>query len=211
VTEILLVCCVIASLAYTALKVKNQVHMLQLNSYRNERYWRWASKNPARLFGPRELLPLAGLPLIAAGYQTAGMLVWLAGNGLLMWTAAKPVEKKKLVYTFRVKRLLTVITLLLAAVGIAGALIRSGPLGVLTALALANLWPFGLVLLGNTLAGPVEKAIQGHYYRQAKDKLRQMPALTVIGVTGSYGKTSTKHVLAKILSAKYNVLMTPES
>ncbi|MBU2462326.1 UDP-N-acetylmuramoyl-tripeptide--D-alanyl-D-alanine ligase, partial [bacterium] len=33
----------------------------------------------------------------------------------------------------------------------------------------------------------------------------------VIGITGSYGKTSTKHILAHILSQKYKVLATPES
>jgi UDP-N-acetylmuramoyl-tripeptide--D-alanyl-D-alanine ligase len=38
-----------------------------------------------------------------------------------------------------------------------------------------------------------------------------MPNLRIIGVTGSYGKTSTKHYLYRILSEKYNVLMTPGS
>ena len=38
-----------------------------------------------------------------------------------------------------------------------------------------------------------------------------MPNLIVIGVTGSYGKTSTKYVVNTILSQKYNTLMTPES
>ena len=36
-----------------------------------------------------------------------------------------------------------------------------------------------------------------------------MPDLKIIGVTGSFGKTSTKHYLYRILSEKYNVLMTP--
>lgn len=38
-----------------------------------------------------------------------------------------------------------------------------------------------------------------------------MPDLKIIGVTGSYGKTSTKHYLNRILSEKYDVLMTPGS
>lgn len=38
-----------------------------------------------------------------------------------------------------------------------------------------------------------------------------MPHLTIIGITGSYGKTSTKHYLYRILSEKYNVIMTPGS
>ena len=38
-----------------------------------------------------------------------------------------------------------------------------------------------------------------------------MPNLKIIGITGSYGKTSTKYILNTILSQKYNTLMTPES
>lgn len=38
-----------------------------------------------------------------------------------------------------------------------------------------------------------------------------MPELQVIGITGSYGKTSSKYILSTILEQKYNVLMTPES
>lgn len=38
-----------------------------------------------------------------------------------------------------------------------------------------------------------------------------MPRLKVIGITGSYGKTSTKHYLNRILSEQFEVLMTPGS
>lgn len=40
---------------------------------------------------------------------------------------------------------------------------------------------------------------------------KTLPGLTVIGITGSYGKTSAKNFLHALLSVKYNVLMTPES
>lgn len=38
-----------------------------------------------------------------------------------------------------------------------------------------------------------------------------MEDLVVIGVTGSYGKTSTKHILAQVLGVKYHVLATQKS
>lgn len=41
--------------------------------------------------------------------------------------------------------------------------------------------------------------------------LKACPDLKVIGITGSYGKTSVKYYLSTVLKAKYNVLMTPES
>ena len=44
----------------------------------------------------------------------------------------------------------------------------------------------------------------------AKIKLKQLSKnLTVIGITGSYGKTSTKEILAHLLSVKFQVCKTP--
>ena len=63
----------------------------------------------------------------------------------------------------------------------------------------------------NTVNSPIEKHIQKTFYNKAKKKLEDMPNLRVIGITGSYGKTSTKYAVSTILSQKYNVLMTPES
>ncbi|OIP75323.1 hypothetical protein CO121_00385 [bacterium (Candidatus Gribaldobacteria) CG_4_9_14_3_um_filter_36_15] len=46
--------------------------------------------------------------------------------------------------------------------------------------------------------------------RKARQKREKFKNLLVIGITGSYGKTSTKEFLAAILSKKYNVLKTEE-
>ena len=45
----------------------------------------------------------------------------------------------------------------------------------------------------------------------AKEKLESFSNLKVIGITGSYGKTSCKNILNDILSIKYNTLATPKS
>ena len=45
----------------------------------------------------------------------------------------------------------------------------------------------------------------------ASKKLKSMPSLKVIGITGSYGKTSSKNILNDILSVKYYVLPTPKN
>ncbi|MDR1020032.1 MAG: UDP-N-acetylmuramoyl-tripeptide--D-alanyl-D-alanine ligase [Synergistaceae bacterium] len=68
-----------------------------------------------------------------------------------------------------------------------------------------------VTLLSNAINAPLERAINRWYIEDARRILRGMPGLTVIGVTGSYGKTSTKYFLQRILSSKFNVLMTPES
>lgn len=45
--------------------------------------------------------------------------------------------------------------------------------------------------------------------KKAKEKMASLSNVKVIGITGSYGKSSTKEFLATILSAKYKVAKTP--
>ncbi|PIS39980.1 MAG: hypothetical protein COT32_02190, partial [Candidatus Nealsonbacteria bacterium CG08_land_8_20_14_0_20_36_22] len=47
--------------------------------------------------------------------------------------------------------------------------------------------------------------------KKAKEKKEQFKNLIVIGITGSYGKSSTKEFLATILSEKFKVLKTPKN
>jgi len=45
--------------------------------------------------------------------------------------------------------------------------------------------------------------------KNAKEKMKKFKKLLVIGITGSYGKTSTKEFLYKLLSQKYKTYKTP--
>jgi len=47
--------------------------------------------------------------------------------------------------------------------------------------------------------------------RKASKKMRSLKNLKVIGITGSYGKTSTKEFLYDILKNEFNVLRTPKN
>lgn len=66
-------------------------------------------------------------------------------------------------------------------------------------------FPAGLLML------PVEKSIHSHFIRMAKEKLADMPGLTVIAITGSYGKTSTKFMIRDLLNERFRVCATPGS
>ena len=74
----------------------------------------------------------------------------------------------------------------------------------LTPLFLPCLVPFVHICLK-----PMEKLISNNYLKKARKKLELFPDLIKIGITGSFGKTSTKNFLATILSEKYNTCATP--
>lgn len=46
---------------------------------------------------------------------------------------------------------------------------------------------------------------------KARKKMQSLPKVNVIAVSGSYGKSSTKEIVAAVLSEKYNVIKTPLS
>ena len=183
-------------------------HMLQLNSYRPERYQKWCLENDKRIVTVRRLLPALLIPAmflpIPYGY--------VVGAAVLLITAFCNLpgkSKKPLVVTARVKRLFftqAVLTVLILTVCYFLSYLRA--LGIVCVL---SLLPFIIVGVANYCNLPIEKAIANHYVRDAKKRLRMHHNLTVIGITGSYGKTSTKTFLQALLSVKYNVLMTPES
>ena len=147
---------------------------------------------------------------------------------IVKWKKERKEAKKKLVYTARVKRLLffTFIAAYLVATSIEVSTVNFY-LNSFTELEATGLffaqkvWQFGLmiltmpiiVILGNFLAWPIESIINDHYISSARWKIirPKFGHLIRIGITGSYGKTSTKFILKTILSEKYNVLATPES
>jgi UDP-N-acetylmuramoyl-tripeptide--D-alanyl-D-alanine ligase len=67
------------------------------------------------------------------------------------------------------------------------------------------------VIIASWLMLPIETAVNRWYMKDAVRRRTSMPELKVIGITGSYGKTSTKNIIHKIASQKHLSLMTPES
>lgn len=188
--------------ALWAAVVRYDVHMFQHNSYRTERYARWFPS------GHKTMRAVVIAALAIAGFW-ANPVFWGFSAVLMAWMAwreFRTVYKRPIVYTMRVKRLF--LTAAVVTVAVVATMIRFAPdYAAATALALLAL-PV-VMLVANLINKPLEAAISRWYYNDAKRILRSMPNLTIIGITGSYGKTSTKHYLYRILSERYNVLMTP--
>lgn len=203
-------------------------HMFQQNSYKPREYGEWLRMhtNVGRLLG-KSLYAAVSLPLVLVGNRGCLIAACLM-NGMTIWVNKPHKAKKPLVYTPRVKRLLvtTGIIWILAAlvicfpwlyVSLCGmTVLQMGGTGLhplfrnlsLVLLILFLLQPV-LLLLVNLINHPVELAINRHYIQDAARILREMPGLRIIGVTGSYGKTSVKYFLNTLLSSQRNVLCTP--
>jgi UDP-N-acetylmuramoyl-tripeptide--D-alanyl-D-alanine ligase len=148
-----------------------------------------------------------------SSYQWGGFRRWMRGEGWgfpLNYIPFFPrgKAKKPLVLTSRAWRLLITLFVLLGAAGWAAYCFADGGVRYSVLAAGYLLLPF-LLVLGNVFLMPVQAAINSHYIRDARKMLR--PGLIIIGITGSYGKTSVKNYITQLLSLKYNVLATPAS
>ena len=186
------------------------VHMFQQNSYKPREYAEWMQvhSNVGRLLG-KCLYAVISLPLVLIGNR--GCMIAACVMNIMTILVNKPQPAKKpLVYTNRVKRIL-ITTFLIYVIAILLSLFAGGyrwRVFEVVLLTLFILQPF-LILLVNLINRPIELAIDRYYINDAARILREMPNLKIIGVTGSYGKSSVKYFLSALLSSQYNVLHTP--
>lgn len=205
-------------MAFTLLaELRRDLMMLQQNSYRTDRYMRWLrtsgdSTSISRLLAIVILfIGLSGLRLeiVAMG----GMCVF---GMIASWRLLTARYKKPLVMTKRAMRIYaTSVTLSLVCIVAVLWIFTDNPESATAVAAIAFTAAYCLshaIIMGaNTILNPWEKAINRRYYNDARDRLKSMPALKIIGITGSYGKTSTKHYLYRILSEHFDTCMTPGS
>jgi len=189
---------------------RHHLHMLQQNTYVNKEYWGWLKKQSIwlRAFVALVLLLRTFFPGFSWMHMLSCLLYFLLCFAWLP-LRRKPA-KKPLAFTKRMKRLFACTAALLLLYSLPALLLF--PLRVsVCMLLLAAACPWAFVLLANALMKPVEKHINMGFFRSAQSKLRSMPGLTTVGVTGSYGKTSVKMILGAILGEKFETLVTPHS
>lgn len=75
-------------------------------------------------------------------------------------------------------------------------------------LLLLNILALGCILLAIIAVTPIADFQKKRIAKKAKLKMQEMKKVRTIGITGSYGKTSTKEFLYSILSQKFKVIKT---
>ncbi|HWF57160.1 MAG TPA: UDP-N-acetylmuramoyl-tripeptide--D-alanyl-D-alanine ligase [Candidatus Dormibacteraeota bacterium] len=213
-----------AWLALLARVVLVAARMYQIEEYQAARLFDWGAGRRWLLHRSALLAaaPIAVMTVVALtagtgpGLRAAVAGAWIAGLGAahLSWRWLAP--KKELVYTPRLRRLLATAALTAAVLAAGMALLlAAGPLwaGALLATALSagvSALSMALAVAANALNAPLEGAVRRGFQRRARARLERFHPL-VIAVAGSYGKTSTKHILAHLLEQYGSTLATPKS
>lgn len=187
-------------------------HMLQLNSYRPERYKKWCRDHDEQLVNVRHLIPFLCIPAMWLNGKVELTVLYAVAAAILLLTGLLNIPKKAkkpLVYTPRVWRLLVCqAVLLILMLLLCWCITPVRAVGVLGLISIVIwLWTGAAAYI----MLPLENHFAKGFVKDAARILSEHKHLTVIGITGSYGKTSVKTFLHALLSVKYNTLMTPGS
>ena len=215
-----------AWLAALALQARRLLHVLQLEEYEVRRFWAWLAVDRERVVPRQQLRAM----LVLAGLATA----MLAIPSLDLFVLVGPLALAAAIYTWRgrpradAKKPLTWTKKALLVAAVAGALVAltlavaariwllptdgpAQPALFVATLAVLGLLPAHYLTLATVLVYPFQAAAKAAVVALAARSLSARPDLIVVGITGSYGKTSTKEILATLLAPRYRVLKTTAS
>lgn len=202
---------------YIWIKSKKAIQMLQQNWYDDDhRYLKWIVKNRNKVFVDIDsffVFFLCFLFLKGNIQILLASLFYLVVIFLTTKMNKKEQTKLSLAITKRVKRIIVTLFLLYLLPICFMVLYFSETVlpyyyFFIGAMVYAN---YFMVMVANIINIPIEKQVFYHYKRKAIKKLKQMNQLKIIGITGSYGKTSSKNILNDILDVKLNSFATPKN
>lgn len=208
-----------AGALFGARRLLRFLRYLQQEQYYTLRFISWHHSH--RTFDSRATL--AALVVFAASLLSpcSGVTLSLAASVYLLWLALyeeNPLRggKLSLVFTLRAKRIY-LCALALSLIFILFVYWLSlfeffGPSQT------ARFWLLGIIFfqsppyllaLANLILLPLEKCIQARFLKEAREKYRHLSPFT-IGITGSYGKTSTKAILGELLTTAVGPVFWPK-
>ena len=193
---------------FLAKRLMTYLHAYQQEEYDSGRFIKWLLMN--KVFDKKLSLILAIIGCLWFFLGELDFLVSLlvlAAFGCIGYLEADPRKKskKKLAMTARAKRIYTIAFAFAFIPGVFVFFIHLPWIWIV----LVQFIPLALTLANASLK-PYEEAAQNKFWNEAHDKLNNLKPI-VIGITGSYGKTSVKHILGHILSNIAPTLITPGS
>ncbi len=192
--------------ALMQLRLATVLGFYQQEEYDSKRFWRAWLRLP--LIDFRASLALVLTVAVHAYFGGKGIWALWLYSAFLIWTRQREAKinasaKKKLNMTERAKRLyqLAALIMVIAAVPVV--------------LSLSYIWvwlqlPPLALMAANAALGPLQRRVNQRYIEEAKTRLADYPGKT-IAITGSFGKTTTKHILGHALENLDSVFFSPGS
>lgn len=224
---------------HTLLRGRYFLHIFQQNGYKLNEYWHWLVRHwNQRVITPEHVLYniiIFVLLIFLSNAVTGSAAIIILGIYGIAWFGpfnyyGGEDSKKPLVFTPRMIRLtmpFALLSLLIPSavtfIAYAGYIpftemaVKTSALYAADMYLLAFGWVLGnalvpfFIFIAAIITKPIEAYVHRHFIKLAKQKIGQMPELTVIAITGSYGKTSTKFMIRDLLSERYSVCTTPGS
>jgi len=140
------------------------------------------------------------------GYSPRRFLNWWLKNPFNYQRSTKTSLK----FTSKLKNLLLLSTLILVLISIPSYFLLSPTAAIVTTL-IFLLTPFPLFFLALLALKPYEIINRRYTITNTRNTILSQKNLDIIGITGSYGKTSTKNFLYHILDHHHYSLKTPAS
>jgi len=202
-------------------RMRRMLHLLQLEHYENARLFLWLRRRGEIADRSMVLAILLAVVAVGAASADAPLIELVAGVAAAAALApglrpAPRAEITPLVWTERARRLFATalalpVLVLLIGVGLTFALGADLPFAIAGALAVGVVGGCAWVLAASNAAlAPLQRRINARFERAATDKLAAIDP-RVIGITGSYGKTTTKVCVGAVLSQRLRTLITPAS
>ncbi len=199
---------------------KKSLHMAQQNLYNDDhRFLKWTIRDMKSLKNPLKclLVVLITYIILLVFKLEANLVTYLYFFIVCLIIFMQKVKesrqsdtKIKFAVTARVKRQIITNIILTSLFFFALSYIKDRNLIYLLLILYEILLNF-VIMLSIIINKPVEKLVYLSYKTKAVNKLKKMNNLKVIGITGSYGKTSSKNILSDILNVKYNALPSPRN
>lgn len=200
------------------------LQMLQLSGYKLSGYNSWLKDTKIKYNSRLTMLSFLSLISVLVtnalldgfcdGYISyLGLIFYIYFSIIFIINITKMPQKTPLKQTRRMNRLIVTTFILIASITFISIALSTEYLHFLR-YGIVVITPIFLIVIipfAHLINYPLESYIRSKYIKKARKKLEKMPNLIKIGITGSYGKTTTKHILNVILSKKYSVCMTPHS
>lgn len=182
----------------------------QQNRYETKRYLKWLKQNLNKVFDLSFFVNLF-IVIIHLFFKRTSfflfLLIFLFFNAFSLFLTFNGKYIKPLVYTRRVKTQIVVLIFIYAFSFYISRLLSFE----LHYFVVAGILAWIFILLMHVITLPIEKSIAKKYLDDAKNILEKHRDLIKIGITGSYGKTSTKYILENVLKQKFYTFITPRS